>query len=111
MSLHGVLVVDKPAGPTSHDVVARARRALGETRIGHTGTLDPLATGVLALVIGRATRLAQFLSSDEKEYLATVRLGMATPTYDAEGLRSFRLQPEAGVGDFQLNPGVEDGDF
>jgi tRNA pseudouridine55 synthase len=83
--MDGVLVVDKPAGPTSHDVVARARRVLGTKRIGHTGTLDPLATGVLPLVIGRATRLAQFLAS-EKEYLATVRFGVSTPTYDAEGL-------------------------
>ena len=95
--MNGVLVVDKPSGPTSHDVVARVRRATGEKRIGHTGTLDPLATGVLALVIGRATRLAQFLSSDEKEYLATVRLGMSTPTYDAEGLDAIddvRLKPD-----------------
>jgi tRNA pseudouridine55 synthase len=82
--MHGVLIVDKPAGPTSHDVVARVRRAIGISRIGHTGTLDPLATGVLALVVGRATRLAQFLSSDEKQYVAGVRLGWATATYDAE---------------------------
>ena len=74
----GVLIVDKPAGPTSHDVVARVRRALGISRIGHTGTLDPLATGVLPLVVGRATRLAQFLTADEKEYVAGVRLGLAT---------------------------------
>jgi tRNA pseudouridine55 synthase len=82
--MHGVLIVDKPAGPTSHDVVARVRRAIGISRIGHTGTLDPLATGVLALVVGRATRLAQFLTADEKEYIAGVRLGWATATYDAE---------------------------
>jgi tRNA pseudouridine55 synthase len=83
--IDGVLVIDKPPGPTSHDVVARARRALREKRIGHTGTLDPLATGVLALVIGKATRLAPFLSAAEKEYEATVRLGTATDTYDALG--------------------------
>jgi tRNA pseudouridine55 synthase len=83
--MNGVLVVDKPAGPTSHDVVARVRRGLRLARVGHTGTLDPLATGVLPLVVGRATRLAQFLSGDEKEYLAGVRLGMATDTYDALG--------------------------
>jgi tRNA pseudouridine55 synthase len=83
--MNGVLVVDKPAGPTSHDVVGRVRRALGTRRVGHTGTLDPLATGVLPLVIGRATRLAQFLSSDEKEYLADVHFGVATTTYDAQG--------------------------
>jgi tRNA pseudouridine55 synthase len=80
-----LLVIDKPEGPTSHDVVARLRRVLGERRIGHTGTLDPLATGVLALLLGRATRLARFLSSDEKAYRATVRLGQATTTYDREG--------------------------
>jgi len=83
--LDGLLVVDKPAGPTSHDVVARVRRLLGERRIGHAGTLDPLATGVLVLVVGRATRLAQFMSGDEKAYDATVRLGVATDTYDADG--------------------------
>lgn len=82
--MNGVLVVDKPLGPTSHDVVARVRRAIGISRVGHTGTLDPLATGVLPLVVGRATRLAQFLTLDEKEYEAGVRLGAATPTYDAE---------------------------
>jgi len=81
--MDGVLVIDKPAGPTSHDVVARARRALHEKRIGHTGTLDPMATGVLPLVIGRATRLASLLSSSDKEYEAGVRLGSATDTYDA----------------------------
>jgi len=79
----GVLVIDKPAGPTSHDVVAVARRALREKRVGHTGTLDPLATGVLPLVLGRATRLATFLSATEKEYEADVRLGASTATYDA----------------------------
>ncbi len=82
--MDGVLVVDKPLGPTSHDVVARVRRALKEKRIGHTGTLDPLATGVLPLVVGRATRLAQFLSGDEKEYVAGVRFGAVTATFDAE---------------------------
>jgi len=83
--MDGLLVVDKPAGPTSHDVVARVRRALGERRIGHTGTLDPAATGVLCLVLGRATRLAQFLSASEKTYEAVVRFGFATDTGDAQG--------------------------
>src|SRR5262245_53314366 len=83
--LDGLLVIDKPEGPTSHDVVARLRRVLGERRIGHTGTLDPLATGVLALLLGRATRLAQFLSGDAKQYRADVRLGQATTTCDREG--------------------------
>jgi len=83
--MDGLLVVDKPAGLTSHDVVARTRRALRERRIGHTGTLDPLATGVLPLVLGRATRLARFLTAAEKVYDATIRLGFSTETYDAEG--------------------------
>ena len=81
----GLLVVDKPPGPTSHEVVARVRRALGERRVGHTGTLDPAASGVLVLVIGRATRLARFLASHDKAYVARVRLGVATDTGDAEG--------------------------
>lgn len=83
--LDGVLVIDKPVGPTSHDVVARARRALGTPKVGHTGTLDPLASGVLPLVVGRATRLARFLSASVKEYEATVAFGRATDTYDAAG--------------------------
>ena len=83
--MDGLLVIDKPSGPTSHDVVARMRRVLRERRIGHTGTLDPLATGVLPLVIGRATRLARFLAAADKTYEATVRLGYATDTDDAEG--------------------------
>ncbi len=82
--MFGVLVIDKPAGPTSHDVVAAARRALAIDRIGHTGTLDPLATGVLALVVGKATRLASLLTASEKEYLARVRFGATSETYDAE---------------------------
>ncbi|PYR12373.1 MAG: tRNA pseudouridine(55) synthase TruB [Acidobacteria bacterium] len=83
--MDGLLVVDKPSGPTSHDVVARMRRILRERRIGHTGTLDPLATGVLPLVIGRATRLARFLSAGDKSYEAIVRLGFATDTADSDG--------------------------
>jgi tRNA pseudouridine55 synthase len=82
----GVLVIDKPRGPTSHDVVARARRALGERRIGHTGTLDPAASGVLPLVVGRATRLARFLSAGVKSYEAAIRLGLSTDTGDAQGI-------------------------
>ncbi len=83
--MDGLLVIDKPAGPTSHDIVARMRRVLRERRIGHTGTLDPLATGVLPLVVGRATRLARFLSATEKRYDAVVRLGVATDSGDSEG--------------------------
>jgi tRNA pseudouridine55 synthase len=81
----GLLVIDKPVGPTSHDVVARLRRVLRERRIGHTGTLDPAASGVLPIVIGRATRLARFLSGTSKIYEAVVRLGFATTTGDAVG--------------------------
>src|SRR5436309_15853724 len=83
--MDGVLVIDKPVGLTSHDVVARARRILRERRVGHTGTLDPAATGVLPLVIGRATRLARFLSASDKSYDAVVVLGMASDTGDATG--------------------------
>lgn len=81
----GVLVVDKPAGPTSHDIVNRARRVFRLRRIGHTGTLDPFATGVLPLCLGRATRLARFLGEGDKVYRATVRAGFATSTDDLTG--------------------------
>ena len=86
--MDGLIVIDKPSGPTSHDVVARMRRALGERRVGHTGTLDPAATGVLPLVLGRATRLARFLSARDKRYEAVIRLGVATDTCDAQGAPS-----------------------
>ncbi|HEY7722753.1 MAG TPA: tRNA pseudouridine(55) synthase TruB [Pedococcus sp.] len=81
----GLLVVDKPAGWTSHDVVGRARRICGTRKVGHAGTLDPMATGVLVLGIGRATRLLTFLVGCDKEYTATIRLGQGTVTDDAEG--------------------------
>jgi len=84
-SPHGLLLVDKPSGPTSHDVVQAARRALRERRIGHTGTLDPAATGLLLLCVGRATRLQQYLLAWPKTYEGEIRLGFATTTYDAEG--------------------------
>ena len=83
--MDGVVVIDKPQGITSHDVVARSRHILHERRIGHTGTLDPFATGVLVLLLGRATRLAQFLSAVDKEYEAIIRLGYATDTGDRTG--------------------------
>jgi tRNA pseudouridine55 synthase len=83
--MNGVLVVDKPSGITSHDVVAVARRALRERGIGHTGTLDPMATGVLPLAVGKATRLVRFLSAADKDYDAVIRFGRATDTYDATG--------------------------
>ncbi len=83
--MDGVLVIDKPAGVTSHDVVARARHILHERRIGHTGTLDPFATGVLVILLGKATRIAQFLSGVDKEYEAIIRLGFSTDTGDRTG--------------------------
>ena len=88
--MQGALLIDKPAGPTSHDVVAFVRRTLKTPRVGHTGTLDPLATGLLVVLVGSATRLAQFLAADEKQYIADVRLGIATPTYDAASLSEVR---------------------
>ena len=81
----GALIIDKPEGSTSHDVVARLRRATGTRRVGHAGTLDPFATGVLVCCIGRATRLVQFLVGLDKEYIGTVRLGYATDTQDGTG--------------------------
>jgi tRNA pseudouridine55 synthase len=83
--VHGALIVHKPIGPSSHDIVVCARRALGVSRIGHTGTLDPQASGVLPLVVGQATRLAQHLTASDKEYVATLRFGVVTDTYDAVG--------------------------
>ena len=83
--MDGLLLIDKPSGPTSHDVVARIRRSSGERSIGHTGTLDPRATGLLPLLVGRATRLASLLIGSDKTYEAAVRLGMSTDTDDEEG--------------------------
>ncbi|HEX3557793.1 MAG TPA: tRNA pseudouridine(55) synthase TruB [Pyrinomonadaceae bacterium] len=96
--MDGLLIVDKPADWTSHDVVARARRLLREKRVGHTGTLDPFATGVLVLLVGCATRLAQFLAGAEKEYEATVRLGYATTTGDLTGARREGANAIGGTG-------------
>jgi tRNA pseudouridine55 synthase len=83
--MNGLLILDKPGGMTSHDVVARVRRATGEQSVGHLGTLDPMATGVLPLLLGKYTRLAQFFTTSEKAYTGTIRFGFATDTYDAEG--------------------------
>jgi tRNA pseudouridine55 synthase len=83
--MNGLLVLDKPSGCTSHDVVAIVRRATGEKSIGHLGTLDPMATGVLPLLLGKYTRLAQFFGQAEKSYTGTIRFGFATDTYDADG--------------------------
>lgn len=85
--MDGILIIDKPVGITSHDVVARCRRILRTKRIGHTGTLDPFATGVMVILVGKATRLAQFLDKDAKEYEAIVRLGFETDTGDRTGKR------------------------
>jgi tRNA pseudouridine55 synthase len=90
--MNAVLIIDKPAGLTSHDVVNRARRILHERSIGHLGTLDPMATGVLPLVTGNLTRLAQFYTASEKTYEGTIRFGFATDTYDAEGEPTTALQ-------------------
>ena len=83
--LSGIVIVDKPGGMTSHDVVARVRRLAGTRRVGHAGTLDPMATGVLVVGVEKATRLLGYLSLTEKEYAATIRLGQSTTTDDAEG--------------------------
>ena len=105
--MDGLLVIDKPVGPTSHDVVARVRRILGERRIGHTGTLDPLATGVLPLVVGRATRLARFLSACDKTYEAEVTLGFATDTGDERDARSAGRTPVRCRSRAQSNAALE----
>lgn len=91
--MNGVLIIDKPPGVTSHDVVNRVRRMLRERSVGHLGTLDPLATGVLPLVVGNMTRLAQFYTSSEKTYEGVIRFGFATDTYDADGKPSGPPQP------------------
>jgi tRNA pseudouridine55 synthase len=83
--MNGVIVIDKPAGLTSHDVVNRVRRILGQRAVGHLGTLDPSATGVLPVVLGNLTRLAQFYTHSEKTYEGVIRFGFATDTYDADG--------------------------
>ncbi len=91
--MDGVLIVNKPAGWTSHDVVARVRRIAGEKSVGHLGTLDPMATGVLPLVLGSFTRLAQFYNQADKRYEGSIRFGWATDTYDAEGEPSGPARP------------------
>ncbi|MFN6962289.1 MAG: tRNA pseudouridine(55) synthase TruB [Pyrinomonadaceae bacterium] len=92
--MDGILIIDKPSGLTSHDVVARVRRIFKTKRVGHTGTLDPFATGVMVVVIGRATRLAQFLDKDVKEYVAEIQFGAETDTGDLTGeLRDAETSP------------------
>lgn len=85
MAIDGIFNVDKPVGMTSHDVVARIRRLAGQKRVGHAGTLDPAASGVLPILLGQATRMAEYLSESGKAYRATIRFGVVTDTYDTEG--------------------------
>jgi tRNA pseudouridine55 synthase len=92
-SVDGVITVDKPQGWTSHDVVNKLRRIAGTKKVGHLGTLDPMATGVLPLVVGRATRLAQFFTRNEKVYEGTIRFGFSTDSYDADGTQIGDAQP------------------
>lgn len=100
--MHGILVVDKPEGPTSHDVVAKVRRALAVDKVGHTGTLDPMATGVLPLVLGRATKLARYLTGGDKAYRATIQLGTTTETLDKQGAIVATLPvPTLGADDIE----------
>lgn len=97
MTASGILVVDKPSGPTSHDVVAHARRAFDTRAVGHAGTLDPMATGVLVLAVGEGTKLVGHLTAQDKEYEATVALGAETDTLDAEGEIVARVAPRPGI--------------
>ena len=105
--MDGLLIIDKPAGITSHDVVARVRRILNTRRVGHTGTLDPFATGVMVILVGRATRLAQFLDKDEKEYEAVVQFGAETDTGDKTGVRNA----ECGMRNEELLARLESTDW
>jgi len=114
--VNGLLVIDKPGGITSHDVVSRLRRITGERSIGHLGTLDPMATGVLPLLMGKFTRLAQYFSSAEKSYTGAIHFGFATDTYDADGdpisaqihpsltLEQIRLAASRFQGDMEQMP-------
>ena len=97
--MKGVVIVDKPAGITSHDAVDRVRKLLGERKAGHTGTLDPMATGVLAVCVGEATKIASFLTGDDKVYEATMRLGVRTDTLDMTGQVLAEQEPRATEAD------------
>ncbi len=97
VQFNGALIIDKPPGMTSHDVVSRMRRILRTKKIGHTGTLDPFATGVMVMLVGKATRLARFLDKDEKSYEAVVRFGFETDTGDREGSSKEHKSQESGV--------------
>ncbi|MDG4767120.1 tRNA pseudouridine(55) synthase TruB [Solwaraspora sp. WMMD406] len=105
MSTHGLIVVDKPAGLTSHDVVARVRRLARTRRVGHGGTLDPMATGVLVVAVNRATRLLTYVIGAAKDYTATIRLGETTVTDDAEGEVTART-PAVGLTEARIRAGL-----
>ncbi len=105
MTTGGLLIVDKPAGWTSHDVVAKIRKLAGTKRVGHAGTLDPLATGVLVVGVGQATRLLGYLTLAEKEYAATIRLGQTTDTDDADGVVIGSV-PVVAIGEPELGPAL-----
>ena len=101
--MNGLLILDKPSGITSHDVVAIVRRATGEKSIGHLGTLDPMATGVLPLLLGKYTRLAQFFGQAEKYYEGTIRFGFATDSFDADGVAVGEVRPlERSLAELQV---------
>jgi tRNA pseudouridine55 synthase len=105
----GLLVIDKPAGMTSHDVVARVRRTLGTRTVGHAGTLDPMATGVLLVLVGEATKLSQFLTLEVKAYAAEVRFGRSTDSLDADGETvEERPLPEGGIAREDLEKALEE---
>ena len=104
MSAPGLVIVDKPAGMTSHDVVGRCRRLFGTRKVGHAGTLDPMATGVLVVGIDRATKILGLLTATDKSYDATIRLGQTTTTEDAEG-ELLQSVPAAHVADGRIEQG------
>src|SRR4030067_1149367 len=93
MGIDGILILNKPEGKTSFSVVARLKRLTGEKRVGHAGTLDPIATGVLPICFGQATRIAQFLTNNSKTYLAQIELGVTTDTFDRQGKIVERRDP------------------
>ncbi|PWB75977.1 tRNA pseudouridine(55) synthase TruB, partial [candidate division GN15 bacterium] len=90
----GVLLIDKPSGATSHDVVQRVRQLMRQREVGHTGTLDPLSTGLLVICLGKGTKISQFLTAEYKSYIADVRLGISSPTYDAEGVTAEMIEQD-----------------
>src|SRR5271165_5711274 len=105
MKKSGVLVLDKPRGPTSHDAVARVRRVLGIREVGHAGTLDPMATGVLVLAVGEATKLVPWLATQDKAYEATIALGIETDTLDADGRHVREVPPSDELREALARPG------